>query len=189
MAEKKESRKVRYTKMVIRDSLLELMQTYPINKITVKMISEQADVNRGTFYAYYHDAYDLLEATENELYDAIFASITEYVSDDYKMMMLHIFAEMEKNHELCRVLFSENGDKAFLKRILYIAHDQTIEEWQRTFTGITLSMFELAYNYLITGSVSVLAEWIKESNGMSPEQLVTFLTSFWYNGINAFNKM
>ena len=77
MAVDKQDRRVRYTKMVLRDSLLELMQTAPINKITVKDICERADVNRGTFYLHYQDPYDLMHQIENELIDEFRATLSQ----------------------------------------------------------------------------------------------------------------
>ena len=44
--------RVKYTKMVLKKALLELMQHKPVNKITVKEICERAELNRATFYAH-----------------------------------------------------------------------------------------------------------------------------------------
>ena len=66
--QKRENRRVRYTRMALRESLLALLQQYPISRITVSRICEQADVNRSTFYLYYQDAFDLLRQIEDELY-------------------------------------------------------------------------------------------------------------------------
>ena len=49
MKAEKEDRRVRLTKQAIRESLIELMQEYPIAKISVKMICDTADINRSTF--------------------------------------------------------------------------------------------------------------------------------------------
>ena len=62
----KENRKTRYTKMVLQNSLFELMEKKPIEKITIKELCENADINRTTFYAHYSDQYDLLAKIENE---------------------------------------------------------------------------------------------------------------------------
>ena len=59
MEPKRDDRRTQYSKRVIKESLFELMQEKPINKITVKELCERADVNRSTFYAYYTDIYDL----------------------------------------------------------------------------------------------------------------------------------
>ena len=63
---KKNDARVRYTQKVLKDSLLQLLEKKPINKITVKEVCELAELNRATFYAHYTDCLDLLESIENE---------------------------------------------------------------------------------------------------------------------------
>ena len=58
--------RVKYTRMVIQQTFLELLQKKPISKITVTEICEIAGINRATFYKHYMDPYDLLEQFENE---------------------------------------------------------------------------------------------------------------------------
>ena len=60
----KENRKVKYTKMVIRESLFKLLKTKQLNQITVKELCRLADINRGTFYSHYTDLFDLVEKLE-----------------------------------------------------------------------------------------------------------------------------
>ena len=62
-----ENRRVKYSKKLIQDSLLQLLQEKPLEKITVKELCERADVNRGTFYRYYEDIFDLFETIEQSL--------------------------------------------------------------------------------------------------------------------------
>ena len=45
---KKENRRVRYTRLALRESLLAQMEKQPLNKITVTRVCETADVNRST---------------------------------------------------------------------------------------------------------------------------------------------
>ena len=42
-------RRVKYTLLALRGSLLELMREKDVSRITVKELCERADVNRGTF--------------------------------------------------------------------------------------------------------------------------------------------
>jgi AcrR family transcriptional regulator len=58
--EQKENRKIRYTKKVIRDSLMELMKSKPILSVSIKDICGLADISRSTFYSHYKDQYELL---------------------------------------------------------------------------------------------------------------------------------
>lgn len=45
----------------IAETLVSLSQKKPINKITVKELSEECGVSRQTFYYYYQDIVDVLE--------------------------------------------------------------------------------------------------------------------------------
>jgi len=80
----KENRKTRYTKMVLRDSLMELMKSKPISTIYIKEICALADISRATFYKYYTDQYDLLRKTEEETFifiEKIFNKYAIYKND------------------------------------------------------------------------------------------------------------
>ena len=46
----KDNQRVRLTKRLLQDSLIELMKTKTIYKISIKEICELAEVNRSTFY-------------------------------------------------------------------------------------------------------------------------------------------
>ena len=64
---KGESSRVRMTKALLQNSLVDLMETQNIRQITIKSICEHADVNRSTFYLYYGSQYDLLKDIERKL--------------------------------------------------------------------------------------------------------------------------
>ena len=63
MAEKtkKEDRRIRYTKQVIKDTLLQLLEKNHFAKITVTELCRRAEINRGTFYLHYYDMNDVLD--------------------------------------------------------------------------------------------------------------------------------
>ncbi len=52
---------------IICGSLSGLYAQKPIEKISIKEITELAGYNRGTFYLYYNDVYDLLHQIEEEI--------------------------------------------------------------------------------------------------------------------------
>ena len=47
--------------IVLSESLKELAQTRPIEKITIKEITDKAGVIRPTFYNHFQDKYELIE--------------------------------------------------------------------------------------------------------------------------------
>ena len=59
MEKSKVDRRIRYTKKMLKDALVRLIQHQHISAITVKELCELADINRSTFYAHFRDPYDL----------------------------------------------------------------------------------------------------------------------------------
>ncbi|MFA7674359.1 MAG: TetR family transcriptional regulator, partial [Clostridia bacterium] len=53
MNNQNEDRRVRYTKMVLKESFINLLSKKGISNITIKQICEDADINRATFYTHY----------------------------------------------------------------------------------------------------------------------------------------
>ena len=75
---KLEDRRVRRTKQLIKQSLIELMHEKSFKEITVTDITKRADLNRGTFYLHYVDIYDLLSKIEDETLQAIEEMLLDY---------------------------------------------------------------------------------------------------------------
>ena len=174
---KKADRRVRYTRLALRQSLLELMQTRPIEKITVKEICALADINRGTFYAHFSCPHDLLQQIENELYEELARSlaVTSLRSGALSALLLELFGLIAKNEDLCRILFSEYGDKVFLRRIVDIARDKCMEEWHTQIPSVASDTLNQLYTFIATGSVSLIQLWIQNGMTDAPETLATLL--------------
>lgn len=174
---KKEDRRIRYTRLALRQSLLELMRSRPIDKITVKEICAHADINRGTFYTHFSSPYDLLQQIENELYDALDRSLAETPlrSGALSALLLELFGLIAKNEDLCRILFSEYGDKVFLRRIVDIARDKCMEEWHPQMPSADRGTLDQLYTFIATGSVSLIQLWIQNGMTEPPETLAKLL--------------
>ena len=66
-----ENRRVRMTRRMMKDALLELLEKKELSSISVTEICETADVHRSTFYKYYTDAADLLRDIEQDVLERI----------------------------------------------------------------------------------------------------------------------
>lgn len=64
---KKNNRQFQNSDVRMKRAMLELMNTMPFEKITVRLICENAQVNRSTFYAHYADIYDMIGQMETNL--------------------------------------------------------------------------------------------------------------------------
>ena len=187
MNENKVDRRVKYTKMVLRQSLLELMKEQPINKITTTELCRHADINRNTFYTHYSSPGDLLSQIENELFAEINQSFVRSMkAETISTLLLEIFQVIIKNEDLCKILFSEFGDKVFLKRIMYIAHDRCLEEWGTMVPGAEIDQLEKAYTFTANGCVGVIEAWIQDGLEESPQEIARFINEISSNGLQTF---
>ena len=67
----KQDARVRYTRMIIRNSLFECLEEEgSITRLTVKQVCERADINRATFYRHFKDCFDVVDQIiEEEISD------------------------------------------------------------------------------------------------------------------------
>ena len=86
-----EDRRVRKTKALLRESLQRLLLEKPLREITVKELTEAADVNRGTFYSHYRDIYDLRDQIEEELFQEFVSMMDSYPADKLRRGLRPVF--------------------------------------------------------------------------------------------------
>lgn len=65
------------TRQRILDSFWNIFQTTPLEKITVGQISTGADIHRSSFYRYFTDVYQVLDAFQNQLLEALIAETAQ----------------------------------------------------------------------------------------------------------------
>ena len=93
--------RVRYTRMMIQQTFLDLLKKKPISKITVKEICDIAQINRATFYKHYQDPYDLLEQFQNEAIQGLLDMIEASSEKSTEQILLSILTIMKENKDIC----------------------------------------------------------------------------------------
>jgi len=160
----KENRKIRYTKMVIRDSLMELMKGNSILNISIKDICELADISRSTFYAHYKDQYDLLRQIEEETLAYLEDLLKKYDdkrSDrEFTRMIEEVLTYIADNNSV-QVLLSEHGDINFPKKLFWnFALRKQITSFfsDKMQEDETISCY---YIFVLNGAIGLIQHWLK----------------------------
>ncbi len=168
-----DNRSVRKTKKKLRDGLLYLMQEKPVNEITVKELTELADINRGTFYTHYSDVYDMLRALEDEFFadlDRILEAEDPTVETAY-LYLLTIFSFLGENQDFCRTLLGPNGDLQFVRRVIGLVGKKCSAIWRQGAPNTEEKRFELYNAFIITGSVGLIQSWLDDGLQESAEEV------------------
>ena len=177
MADRHQDRRVTYTKMFLREALLELMKEKPISKITPTELCRKADVNRNTFYAHYQSPEELLEEIEGELMSRLCSSIDgAFRTDSFEALLQDICRLIEENVDLCKVILSENGASDFLASVIRVTHDSTMEKWQAQGSIVPEERLEMLYRYCIGGSVIIIRDWVNGGLKQPAETIAQILS-------------
>ncbi len=168
-------RKKRYTRMVLQDSLIELMREKPINKITIKELCENADVNRSTFYAHFSDQYELLNTIEEETLNwarVAFESLVGSASDEAETIkgLEGICQYIADNSKHLQILMSEQGDISFQKQLIALVYQLLGINPQADQNG-NGDTKELQLIFAINGCVGLIQHWLKTGLRQSPQEI------------------
>lgn len=159
-----------------------LLEEYPFESITIKMICAYSQVNRSTFYDYFLDKYDLLHSIQNyhlqkykRLLNALYYSVAEGKSNRdcifqfFKIVLRYIKRNLRFFHAILikfpnRSLFQE-----------YIA--ATRETYELILDNYSNHIINKKHfvTYSLGGQMGVIYFWIREGCQEPYEQLAQIL--------------
>ena len=113
MLKNPEDRRARRTRRLLKESLLELMEQKHFSEISVRDVTDNADMNRTTFYLHYTDTTQLLQSMEEDLLAEaqvlVDAHIQETVADGTLRPVFEPILDFVVEHrEVCTILFENN---------------------------------------------------------------------------------
>lgn len=79
------------TKKAIKAALFRIMEDKDISSITISELSQQACVNRRTFYTHYRNITDILDEIEGELVEALSRLVKQFDTADLKKSTYNLF--------------------------------------------------------------------------------------------------
>ncbi len=174
MEKKQETRRVRMTKRLMKDALLELLERKNLVNISVKELCETADVHRTTFYTHYTNTADLLREIEQDFLDQI-PTPPEVIDQLSQVQLLEattaFFDSIKQNGNTIRILFSESADNSFSSRLVehlcsgYIPVGKDLDPLSNRFLQL----------YIANGTVGMLREWVNQGFPISSRKIAEMM--------------
>lgn len=193
MENKNVDRRIIRTKQVIRDALVTLIEEKGFDALTVKDITQRANINRGTFYLHYRDKFDLLEQTvtglaeecKNILLQANALNLNDYKNIDEPVpIIVTLFEYFDQNASLMRALLGLKGDLSFqnqFKKVLWsniFEKELSVHIKKENF----LVPSEYLISYLISAHLGVVQHWLAKDSRESPRQMALILYRLSFYG-------
>ena len=179
--------RVQKTKERLKSTLLSLLQEKNIDSISISEICRKSGINRNTFYQHYKDIRDLLSEIEGEFMESLF-SFLKISSESIKSvrdLMVVLLETIKQNQDMCLLLFSDNGDKNFLRNILMFALPSAVENWVNEL-GMDKDDATVLYYYIMGGAVNVIELWMKEKLSSSLDDVADKLNALIIKSQDAF---
>ena len=185
----REDRRVRKTKARLRQALTALMCQKDIKDITVKEVTERADVNRGTFYCHYRDIYDMIAQTENALFQELEEVLDAYTTSDLRAGLIpileDIFRFVQANADFCGALLSSQRDSALFQRLYQVVYSKCLEEWGELYGLCRDPLRDYYMNFLVSGVVGLVQVWVSQGLQKTPEEMAALAESLIRSGISS----
>lgn len=183
------NRSVRKTKDKLRQALTQLLSQKPLKHITVREIAEIVDINRGTFYLYYKDVYDMIEKLElemlDEFNDIVKLRISKNKNEPPEPILSDVFTFLSENADMCLVLLGPNGDLSFINRLKELVRERCLYYWTEIYNAKSTLYFDYFYAFFISGCVGLFEKWLNNGMKESPEEMADILDKMIMNGVQA----
>ena len=169
-ASRANNRIIRRTKIALQNSLIELMKTKSILRISVKEICDAADVGRSTFYAHYDSHYDLLEQIETECISSFEEKLSmneplrKYNTKEITQIFEKMLQFIADNNNSIQTLFSENGELSFQRKFIYRLVNY-FKNAKKHYTDnlIDMETSECYTVFVVHGAIALIQHWLKNN--------------------------
>lgn len=171
------------TRQNLIDAFWELYLHKRIENITIKEITMKAGYNRGTFYEYFTDIYDMLGQIEDSLIPDLTMIPPLTMGDLNFGMSLDLFLKMcHEQGKYYAVLLGNNGDPSFVRRL----KDTLKSLLSKTFGSDCHEDIELdlVWEYTLSAMIGVMSYWLSNQNSITIENLLSLMGDLMNDGVS-----
>lgn len=150
----------------------------PIEKISIKEITDLAGYNRGTFYLYYQDIYDILDQSENEILmkidNILKKNLGEIVELNLSGLITSVMELVHPYSDYSTILLGDNGDPKFASKLKELLRPFLLKGFLSKVEDYTDYQRELLEEFWLSGMLGIVQKWTFDPQ-ISLEELISFI--------------
>jgi AcrR family transcriptional regulator len=166
-------RRVKRTHKLLQEALVSLTLEKGFEAVTIRDITDRADVGYATFFRHYPDKEallaDVLEAMKDE-FQSLLAPFS-IVNNPEKTGKL-LFEYVEQNCDLCRVLFNSTDTMSLLKPVQEIGLSESSSMF--IISNQSSVPLDIAISHLMSSLVMLIRWWLDHDMPYPPERMGQF---------------
>ena len=160
------------TKKLLKNSLINMLQTQSIYHISIRELCENAGINRSTFYKYYGTQLDLLSEMEQDLLvsiEGVLASQNDYSKNAIEQILIYL----ENDIDFVRLLLNSNVDPEFPKKLFSLP--PILRMLNELMANIPEEESDYYYRFLLFGAYETVRTWVNKEDREKTEWLAALL--------------
>lgn len=158
-----ENQRVRLSKKMLKDALVDLLQEKPLSKISVIEICETAQINRTTFYKYYGSQLDLLEDIEADFLSQMDDQVSLVLNESPNAVIAVLESLYDKRRIFCTLVNAVPGQE-FADHFFALPNIGLIFESLAEFGGLSERDEGYIREFICQGIFAVLCDWLGKEN-------------------------
>ena len=163
MEHNEQDRRVRRTRKRLQEALAALMREKELKDITVRELTDLADVNRGTFYSHYKDLYDMREQVEQELFQQLHGVLAGYNAEHarggLRPVLTAVFRFVRGNKEIFATILGRRGEELFFGRLQKLIYDMYLRECNGFYDLGSAAGTNYYLEFVVSGVVGLVRAW------------------------------
>ena len=167
------NRRPQKTKRALKAVLVDLLQTRDLQNISIKEITDKADISRGTFYLHFSDIFALYQEIERDVVDSINDIIQSKVpikdEDELEKIIGSVFDYLTLHIKECDALLRTDSS-SFLSAVFERNRPNVMETWETLF-GTDEHARAYSYIFLSHGFAGILKHWMTFGKIETPQQI------------------
>jgi AcrR family transcriptional regulator len=165
-----QDRRVKRTQRLLAQALIDLTLQKGYEAVTIRDITEYADVGYATFFRHYPDKDALLQEVLEVVLDELLHLLQPWQADDDPVAVgTLLFRYVQDHSQVCRVLLSSRGSTALMQQMIE-AGTRNVLQQNTPLEGSPVPV-EIAAHHLVAASISLIQWWLDHAMPYPPEHM------------------
>lgn len=181
------------TERLLKAAFMEQLLVKSVEKITIKELTDRAEINRTTFYRHYEDIYDLLEAIEDEILGEILGMMQDFHpnrEDEVTLKYFNCFCQFIYENRLIYQVLTTQQETKFIHKVLDIVgryqegrrNNEKNSSHQKG-SCQDKEYMDFAITYAIGGVIGILHKWMAHDFHEPPFQVAGYISKVFLDGM------
>jgi AcrR family transcriptional regulator len=186
--ERKTDLRVIKTRKAIKDTFKEMVMEMDASKITIKELTDRAQIHRKTFYLHYTSIEALYEDILKEMTEQYFKKIDDIAPDaPFTEVNRVFFTFLSRLDPYCEKMLCSPGYRAFADKFFFmmLRHNRTR---YNPYASYTEGQQNIINTFLCLTSANLYRQWIASKKKMPLNVLIEFSNQLFMYGISSVRK-